>query len=72
MEQPRVLLVDDEEAFTAALERRLRLRKVEATSASGKAPPFRVAIWVRSAGGTFSAVAAGPSPRPSDPWQLAQ
>lgn len=36
--QPRVLLVDDEVAFTAALEKRLRLRGVEARSAaSGEA-----------------------------------
>src|SRR5262245_44364304 len=39
---------------------------------SGYFPPCRLVICVRSAGGTFIAFAAGPSPLPLSPWQTAQ
>ena len=35
-------------------------------------PPFLLASWVRSAGATFRADAAGPFPAPVVPWQEAQ
>jgi hypothetical protein len=43
-----------------------------AISGAGKCPPRRWAMRVRSAGGGWRAVAAGPSPRPSSPWQALQ
>lgn len=41
-------------------------------SASGKAPPLRAAIVVRSAGAVRRIPPKGPSPRPELPWQTAQ
>ena len=41
-------------------------------SATGRSPSCRCAIRVRSAGGGWSADAAGPSPRPCGPWQALQ
>src|ERR1022692_1785465 len=42
------------------------------TWSSGNLPPFFLEICVKSEGGTFSALAAGPSPLPVVPWQTAQ
>src|ERR1039457_5082988 len=42
------------------------------TFISGYFPPLFLLSRVRSLGGTFSALAAGPPPLPSVPWQTAQ
>src|SRR5208337_2023881 len=39
---------------------------------AGYFPPLFLLSRVRSVGGTFSALAAGPPPLPSVPWQTAQ
>src|SRR5208283_6156876 len=47
-------------------------RRVAVTFRAGYFPPLFLLITVRSVGGTFSALAAGPPPLPSVPWQTAQ
>ena len=42
------------------------------TFIAGNFPPLFLLSMVRSAGGVFSALAAGPPPLPSVPWQTAQ
>src|SRR5271166_5637462 len=47
-------------------------RRIELTFRAGNFPPLFLLSTVRSAGGVFSALAAGPPPLPSVPWQTAQ
>ena len=47
-------------------------RMVEVTFRAGYLPPLFLLSIVRSAGGVFNALAAGPPPLPSVPWQTAQ
>src|ERR1039457_5561413 len=44
----------------------------DVTFSAGYFPPLLLLSRVRSVGGTFSALAAGPPPLPSVPWQTAQ
>src|ERR1039458_7403991 len=48
------------------------LRMEDETFSAGYFPPLFLPSRVRSVGGTFSALAAGPPPLPSIPWQTAQ
>src|ERR1035438_2325501 len=47
-------------------------RRMDVTFRAGNSPPLFLLNMVRSAGGIFSALAAGPPPLPSVPWQTAQ
>src|ERR1019366_9809742 len=47
-------------------------RMEDVTFSAGYFPPLFLLSRVRSVGGTFSALAAGPPPLPSVPWQTAQ